>query len=113
MAMNTLVPEVSAWYQDVVSGSLFEVVAIDDDGGTIEIQMVDGEVGEYDSATWRQLYLSPAEAPEDWRTPYELNIEDSTDSDQAFVPENFSGVLSDIEPDLMDLDLGDDFQISR
>jgi len=107
--MNTLMPEVSAWYQDVVSGSLFEVVAIDDASGTIEFQMLDGEVGEYDVSTWQQLYLAPAEAPEDWRTPYELNTEDGLDSDQALVPENFSGVLSDIEPELMDL--GDDFQI--
>lgn len=107
--MNTLAPEVSAWYQDVVSGSLFEVVAIDESSGTIEFQMIDGEVGEYDTSTWHQLYLAPAEAPEDWRTPYEMNFEDSTDSDNAFVPDNLSGVLSDIEPDLMDL--GDDFQL--
>ncbi|MEX2468122.1 MAG: DUF6763 family protein [Pseudohongiellaceae bacterium] len=107
--MNTLMPEISVWYQDVVSGSLFEVVAIDDASGTIEIQLLDGEVGEYDVSMWQQLYLAPAEAPEDWRTPYELNSEDSLDSDQAQVPDNFSGVLWDLEPELMDL--GDDFQI--
>lgn len=107
--MNINAPEVSAWYQDLVSGSLFEVVAIDEASGTIEIQMVDGEVGEYDTATWRQLYLTPAEAPEDWRSPYEINLEDNNYSDQTLVPENFSGALSDVEPDLMDL--GDDFQL--
>ena len=46
--MNDLVPEVSAWYQDVVSGSLFEVVALDEQSGTIEYQLVDGAVGEYE-----------------------------------------------------------------
>ena len=107
--MNTLMPEVSAWYQDIISGILFEVVAIDDASGTIEYQMVDGEVGEYDNITWQTLYLTPAEAPEDWRSPYELNSEDQAYSDQTVVPENFSGALSSIEPDL--LDLGDDFQI--
>jgi len=107
--MNTLIPEVSAWYEDIVSGNLFEVVAIDDACGTIEYQMVDGEVGEYDSSSWNELYLSPAEAPEDWRSPYELNQEDKIYADQTLVPENFSGALSSIEPDLMDL--GDDFQI--
>jgi hypothetical protein len=107
--MNTLAPEVSAWYQDVVSGSLFEVVAIDEASDTIEIQMLDGAVGEYDSVTWRQLYLAPAEAPEDWRSPYELTVEDSLDSDSVHIPENLSGALSEIEPDLMDF--GDDFQI--
>ncbi|MCG8413358.1 MAG: hypothetical protein MI746_03970 [Pseudomonadales bacterium] len=107
--MNTLMPEVSAWYQDIISGILFEVVAIDDASGTIEYQMVDGEVGEYDNITWQTLYLTPAEAPEDWRSPYELNSEDQAYSDQTVVPENFSGALSSIEPDL--LDLGDDFQV--
>ncbi|MEQ8953725.1 MAG: DUF6763 family protein [Gammaproteobacteria bacterium] len=107
--MKKIIPEVAAWYQDLVSNTLFEVVAIDDAGGTIEVQMLDGEVGEYDASTWDQLYLVEAEAPEDWRSPYELNSEDQAYSDQTQVPENFSGVLSDIEPDLMDL--GDDFQI--
>ena len=105
--MNNLLPEVGAWYQDITSGSLFEVVAIDEEGGTIEYQMVDGEVGEYDINSWQQLYLLQAEPPEDWRSPYELNSEDREYSDQTMVPENWSGALSDIEPDLMDL--GDDF----
>ena len=107
--MNKIQPEVSAWYQDIVSGSLFEVVAYDEDGGTVEYQLLDGELGEYDIATWRLLYLSAAEAPEDWRGPYELSSEDRAYSDQTLVPENWSGALSDIEPEL--LDLGDDFQV--
>jgi hypothetical protein len=107
--MNDLMPEVAAWYQDVVSGILFEVVAIDEASGTIEYQLIDGEVGEYENTTWKELYLSTAAAPEDWRGPFELNAEDKTYNDQTMVPENFSGVLSEIEPDLMDL--GDDFHI--
>ena len=107
--MNTLMPEVSAWYQDVISGNLFEVVAIDEASGTIEYQLIDGEVGEYDRSTWQTLYIAAAEPPEDWRSPYELNEEDQIYSDQTLIPENFSNPLADIEPDLMDL--GDDFQI--
>ena len=107
--MNNILPEVSAWYQELVSGALFEVVAIDEPNSTIEYQLLDGEVGEYDFSTWRQLLISEAEAPEDWRTPFELNSEDQAYSDQVFVPENLSGALLDIEPD--SLDLGDDFQI--
>ncbi len=34
--MNKTLPEVSAWYQDLASGSLFEIVAIDEDSKTIE-----------------------------------------------------------------------------
>lgn len=107
--MNDLIPEITAWYQDLVTGQLFEVVAVDEDSGTIEYQMVDGELGEYDINTWKQLYLTAAEAPEDWRSPFELNSEDQIYSDQTIIPENFSGALVDIEPD--SLDLGDDFQI--
>ena len=71
--------------------------------------MLDGELGEYDSASWQSLYLAPAEAPEDWRSPFELSIEDQAYSDQTMVPEDFSGPLTELEPELMDL--GDDFQI--
>ena len=76
--MNNLLPEVSAWYKDVVSGSLFEVVAYDEQSGTVEYQHVDGEVGEYDINTWEELSLIPAQAPEDWRTPYEMSDEDNS-----------------------------------
>ena len=107
--MNTLMPEVAAWYQELASGNLFEVVAIDEASGTIEYQMLDGEVGEYDNVSWQSLYLAPAEAPEDWRSPYELSSEDQAYSDQTMVPEDFSGPLTELEPELMDL--GDDFHI--
>lgn len=107
--MNRIVPEVSAWYQDIVSGSLFEIVAYDEDSGTVEYQLLDGELGEYDLSIWKQLYISTAEAPEDWRGPYELDKEDQAYSDQTLVPENWSGALLEIEPE--STDLGDDFHI--
>jgi len=106
---NHLTPEATAWYQDLINGNLFEVVAVDEGGDTIEYQMVDGAVGEYDASTWRQLYLAPAEPPEDWGGSYEFTADDEAYTDDAMVPENWSGVLPDIEPDL--LDLGDDFKV--
>ena len=106
--MNKILPEVSAWYQELISGALFKVVAIDEFNSTIEYQLLDGEVGEYELSTWHQLFISQAEAPEDWRTPFELNNEDQIYSDQVYVPENFSDALLDIEPESLDLD--DDFQ---
>ena len=33
--MNNLRPEVGVWYQDITSGCLFEVVAIDEEGGPL------------------------------------------------------------------------------
>ena len=74
--MNALMADVSAWCQELASGNLFEVVTIDEASGSIEYQLLDGEVGEYDSASWQMLYLAPTEAPEDWRSPYALSTED-------------------------------------
>jgi hypothetical protein len=107
--MKNPTAEISAWYKDLNTGTLFEVVALDYENDTIEIQHIDGEVGEYDSTTWKQLNLTPAEAPEDWRSPFEINREDNNYNDQAMVPENWSDPLSEIEPEMMDF--GDDFQI--
>ena len=84
--MNTHMPEVSAWYQELASGNLFEVVAIEEASGGIEYQLLDGEVEEYESARWQMLYLAPSEAPEDWRSPYALSTEDQAYSDQTMVP---------------------------
>jgi hypothetical protein len=33
---NHLTPEATAWYQDLINGNLFEVVAVDEGGDTIE-----------------------------------------------------------------------------
>jgi len=46
--MKNSLPEVSAWYKDVMSGSLFEVVAYDEENDSVQYQHVDGEVGEFD-----------------------------------------------------------------
>lgn len=105
---NNLLPEVSAWYQDLVSGNMFEVVAYDEQNQTIEYQLVDGEIGEHDISSWQQLLISPAEAPEDWGSSFDFTADDEAYNDDAMVPENWSGALSDLEPD--SLDLGDDFQ---
>jgi hypothetical protein len=62
-------PDVGQWYRGVTN-ELFEVVAIDDQDETIEIQYFDGTVAEMDFDSWNeQLFdrmLDAAEAPEDW-----------------------------------------------
>jgi Family of unknown function (DUF6763) len=62
-------PAVGDWYRS--SGDeLFEVVAIDDDEGTIDIQYFDGTVEEMDredwEAQWEDGALEAAQPPEDW-----------------------------------------------
>lgn len=99
--MKMLSPEVGGWYKDQETQELFEVVAWDPASLTIETQYLDGEVAEYDLDTWRLMALQSAEAPEDWRSPYELDDEDSLDPDLPYHPEEWSSPLSMIEPDAM------------
>ena len=62
-------PGIGEWYR-LNGGQLFEVVAVDDDDGTIEIQYFDGTVEEMDVEDWESQWdeggLEAAEAPEDW-----------------------------------------------
>jgi hypothetical protein len=62
-------PGIGDWYR-FIGGESFEVVAIDDDDGTIEIQHFDGSVEEMDMEDWNSQWedgaLETAEAPEDW-----------------------------------------------
>jgi hypothetical protein len=67
--MATPQPGIGDWYRSS-GGALFEVVAVDDDDGTIEIQYFDGTVEEMDIEDWDSQWedgaLESAEAPEDW-----------------------------------------------
>ena len=62
-------PDIGEWYQ-VRDGELLEVVAIDEDDGTIEIQYFDGTVEEMDLTDWEAQRtkgeITDAEPPEDW-----------------------------------------------
>jgi hypothetical protein len=67
--MATPQPGIGNWYRQN-GDALFEVVAFDDDDGTIEIQYFDGTVEEMDvedwAAQWEDGALESAEPPEDW-----------------------------------------------
>ena len=99
--MKMLSPAVGAWYKDLQTNSLFEVVAWDPAAHLIETQYLDGEITEYDLEAWRELTLQKVEAPEDWRTPFELDDEDGLDPDLPFHPEDWNSPLNYIEPDIM------------
>lgn len=91
--------EVGAWYQNNV-GQVFEVVAVDVDEGTVEIQYFEGEIEELDMDTWAELELTLIEPPEDWTGAYDkLNRDDLGYSDQIQHPEDWSGPLGVIEPE--------------
>ena len=67
--MAAPLPSIGNWYR-LIGGDLFEVVALDEDEGTIDIQYFDGTVEEMDREDWEAQWddgaLEAAEAPEDW-----------------------------------------------
>ncbi len=68
-------PVVGAWYQNQ-EGETLEIVALDPEEKTIEVQFYDGTVEEYDYATWAELEMRSAEAPEDWSGSLDLSGDD-------------------------------------
>lgn len=62
-------PVVSQWYRHLDKGQEFQVTAIDEDDGTVELQHFDGDVEEVDLEDWYRLEVEPIEPPEDWTGP--------------------------------------------
>jgi len=66
---NRLPPVVGNWYSHRDKGALFQVVALDEIAGTVEIQEFDGDLDELDLDEWRSLLVEAAAQPEDWGGP--------------------------------------------
>ena len=68
-------PQIGAWYADP-QGVLFEVVAVDQDDGTVEVQNFDGTVEELEAESWEEMRPKPADPPEDWSGSLDMERED-------------------------------------
>ncbi len=91
-------PAVGSWYQ-TVEGEILEVVAMDQEEQSIEVQFYDGTVEEYDSDAWEELVLSRAEAPEDWSGSFDISNDDyGVDLDRP-AGENHLNPLDDLDND--------------
>jgi hypothetical protein len=77
--MKVIKPIVGEWYRGGTN-ELFEVVAIDTQDETIEIQYFDGTVAEMDFDSWNEQLLDDiiesADAPEDWSGAIDVEAED-------------------------------------
>ena len=69
-------PVIGHWYRRP-DGRMFEIVAIDDSDGTLEIQHFDGTVGEIDLEIWPDLVLEPIEPPEDVSGSLDMDPDDT------------------------------------
>lgn len=68
-------PFIGSWYRDAI-GNVFEVVAIDEDDHTLEIQYFDGAIEELDLDIWWELPMVMIEPPEDWSGSLDMEPED-------------------------------------
>ncbi len=89
--MSDVDPIIGNWYRNQETGNDFEVVALDEDAQTIEIQYFDGEVEELDLDAWYELPIEAIEAPEDWSGPFdELEADDLGYEEEEEVEEDIS-----------------------
>lgn len=76
--MEMRFPEVGSWFR-AVEGGTFEVIAVDEDERTIDIQHFDGTLEELDLEAWTELAAEPIDPPEDWTGALDLDDEDTPD----------------------------------
>jgi hypothetical protein len=71
--------DVGKWYR-ASDGEALEVVALDEDDGTVEVQYFDGTVAEFELEDWEAQRangeIEDAEAPEDWTGSVDVDVED-------------------------------------
>ena len=83
--MATPYPTVGDWYR-IRGGDSFEVVALDEEGGQIEMQYFDGTVEEMELDDWIEQadahVIETAEPPEDWSGSVDMDPLDDDSGDQ-------------------------------
>ena len=84
--MSNPAPVVGMWYARS-GGDSFEVVAIDRDDSTIELQYFDGTIEELDFDEWRDEEIVAASPPEDWTGSVDVDPED-TENEFDLAPGN-------------------------
>jgi len=62
-------PQIGQWYERGDQAEMFQVTGIDDRARTVEIQSLNGDIGEIDSDIWPVLPLAYAEPPDDGSVP--------------------------------------------
>ena len=86
-------PVIGHWFRRP-NGILFEVVAADEEDGTIEFQQFDGTIGEIEIENWPQLLLVEVSAPEDWSGSVDMDPEDYVGRKESDMPSGFHDPLA-------------------
>jgi hypothetical protein len=77
--MSVQQPGIGDWYR-LRGGEIFEVVAVDEKGETVEVQYFDGTLEEIELADWQSQCgsgaIQDADPPEDWSGSVDVEPED-------------------------------------
>jgi hypothetical protein len=80
--MTNPAPVIGSWFRRP-GGDSFEVVAIDPDDRTIEIQYFDGTIEELELDEWLEDQIEATEPPEDWTGSVDVEPEDTENEYEA------------------------------
>ena len=94
--MAVVFPKVGRWYRRA-NRAVFEVVALDEEDGTVEIQYFDGTLAEVDLGDWGRLLIERVAEPEDWSGAMDVAPEDAIDDTDGRLPHDWSDPLEVIE----------------
>lgn len=94
--MAVIFPKIGRWYRRP-NRALFEVVAIDEEDGTLEIQYFDGTVAELELDGWPDLVIEQMPAPEDWSGALDVAPEDTVHDQDGQLPHDWSDPLEVME----------------
>ena len=86
-------PVIGNWFRRP-DRALFEVVAVDEEDGTIEIQQFDGTIGEIEIESWPTLQLVEVSAPDDWSGSVDMDPEDYVGISENDIPPGFHDPLA-------------------
>jgi hypothetical protein len=95
--LNRLKPVRGQWYRNE-QGDVFEVVAIEEEAGIIEIQYFDGAVEELDSDSWYGQMLTASAEPEDCSGAFDdLTSDDLGDTETTRHHDEWSNPLDTLD----------------
>jgi hypothetical protein len=87
---------VGDWYR-VGTEPPFEVVAVDADHETIEIQYFDGTVEEVDFESWLEMAPQPTVPPEDWSGAMDVDKEDYGVDPDRLIADSWESPLDQLD----------------
>lgn len=86
--MAVAYPVIGKWFRRP-NGNKFEVVAVDEEDHTIELQHFDGTIEEVDLESWAELLTVEVAAPEDWSGSVDMDPDDYVGLKEGDIPPGF------------------------